>query len=87
VLLNCVVGDGIGWGMVSGYSRVLSTNRRNLKRAAERRSTAISKGASMWRLPTRKHYPRLSSTTVESIVNWWNKETRVSPNKKEIVNH
>jgi hypothetical protein len=68
-LLNCVVGDGIGQGMVSGYSRVLSTNRRNLKQAAERRSTAISEGASMWRLPTRKHYPGLSAATVESILN------------------
>jgi hypothetical protein len=86
-LLNCVVGDNIGQGMVSGYSRVLSTNQRNLRRAAERRSTAISKGASMWRLPTRKHRPGLSSTTVESIVNWWNGETHVSPKKIKNVNH
>jgi hypothetical protein len=73
--------------MVSGYSRVLSTNQRNLKRVAEKRSTAISEGDSVWRLPTRKHRPGLSSTTVDSIMNWWDGETRISPNKKEIVNH
>jgi hypothetical protein len=85
-LLNCVVGAGISTGQVSTYSRFLSTHPLNLKKASQRRVVVVEEGGSLWKLWTRKHWPGFSAATIQSIVDWWTSKTRMSPNKKDVVN-
>ena len=84
-LLNVVVG-GIGSGETTLYSRLLQTNINNIRKASQRRQSLQSSGASLWGLRTRRpRSDQLPKITVDTVNDWWSKETRVSPVAKEVT--
>jgi hypothetical protein len=53
-LLNTVVGEGIPLGQLSVYSRMLSTNPKNLTQASLRRQSLELEGTLVWKSPVRR---------------------------------
>lgn len=71
---------------VRAIARVLRTSTSNVKNAHTRRRSLEESGTSVWAAPQRRQRSDvLSEETVEAVRAWWTSETRVSPNKKEVV--
>ena len=65
-------------------SRMLKVRGRNITKASARRASLESTGISQFSLHKRqKHSDRIASDIVERVTDWWEQETRVSPNMKD----
>jgi hypothetical protein len=65
-------------------SRVLQVHPSNLRVAISRRRTVRLAGTP-FALARRKKRPGVPNEVKELVLKWWTEETRVSPNRKEIV--
>jgi hypothetical protein len=67
-------------------AKVLGVDRRNIKRAAERRQLLYSFGVAFW--TSHQHVKRsniLSKLTKDLITSWWSTETTISLNCKDVI--
>jgi hypothetical protein len=68
----------------SAMSRILKIRGRNLINASARRASLESSGASQFSLHKRqKRSDAIAANLVERVKDWWEQETRVSPNMKD----
>ena len=85
-LLDAAVSLGVDG--VSALSRVLETSIGSLILAMRRRVLAANLDEKMPRLHlNRQKREGLSDYIKQQVVEWWNNQTKVSPNKKDIVRH
>jgi hypothetical protein len=82
VLLDAAVSSTVT--NAKALSRVLKVHPRNLRVAISRRRTVRLAGTP-FALAKRKKRPGLPNAVKELVLKWWTEETRVSPNRKEIV--
>jgi len=83
-LLDAAVSEGVG--SVRALARVLGTKAENIMAALDRKSE-ISEGASKFTLLQRQK--RKDGTTIYTarmVQLWWHEKTRVSSNRKDVVN-
>jgi hypothetical protein len=67
-------------------AKVLKTSASNVKNARHRRCLLEDLGSSVWAVPRRRQRSDvLSEEVLDVVTHWWNVETRVSPNKKDVV--
>jgi hypothetical protein len=85
VVLNvATIVDGQGDGLA--MSRVLKIRLEILLFATERQASLEATGASQFTLHTRKgRSDVLGEDVIAKVLTWWESETRVSPNWKDIV--
>ena len=85
-LLDVVVSLGVDG--VSVWARVLKTSTNSLNLAMNRRVYGFNSDERVPRLRlNRQKREGLSDYIKEQVEEWWNSETKVSPNKKDIVRH
>lgn len=83
-LLSAAVSSNIS--DVSAIARILKTKPSNIKNARYRRRALQESGSSVWVASRRRQRSDvLSEATVQAVLLWWDSETRVSPNKKDVV--
>ena len=67
-------------------AKVLKTSPSNVENARHRRHHLQSSGSSVWAAPRRRQRSDvLTEEVVTAVGCWWAAETRVSPNKKDVV--
>ena len=85
-LLDAAVSLGVDG--VSALSRVLETSTGSLTLAMRRRVLAANPNEKVPRLRlNRQKREGLSDYIKQQVEEWWNNQTKVSPNKKDIVRH
>jgi hypothetical protein len=68
----------------SALSRILKIRRRNITNASARRASLELSGVSHFSLQKRqKRSDMIASDIVDRVTDWWEQETRVSPNMKD----
>lgn len=82
VLLDAAVSTSVT--STKALSRVLKIHPSNLRVAISRQRDKNLAGTS-FALVKRKKRPGLPEAVKEAVISWWTTETRVSPNRKEIV--
>lgn len=87
---HAILTAAISSGCTSSFrqkARVLGVHPRNVHRAVARRKAMESlSGKFMWTLSIRKkRLDTLSAATKAAVLLWWLGETRMSPNRKEVV--
>lgn len=82
VLLDAAISTRVT--CTKALSRVLKVHPGNLRVAITRRSS-MRFLAKPFALAKRKKRPGLPAKTKDLVTKWWTEETRVSPNRKEIV--
>jgi hypothetical protein len=84
-LLTAAVSCG-GSGSLRKTARILRVHHRNIAAAIQRRQRMDAADRFSWKLSVRKVRVDVLSSTTKAIVNqWWISETRMSPNRKEVV--
>lgn len=69
-----------------GLVSCLGLNRRTVRRGFLRRQALIAQEGGLWAKSDRqRRFDCLSPSSVSIIIQWWTNETRVSPNKKDVV--
>ena len=68
---------------IKAMSRILKVNPYNLRVASQRKSVRLDN--TRFVLARRKKRPGMAEEMRDIVVKWWTEETRVSPNRKEIV--
>jgi hypothetical protein len=82
------VAVSLGNGGVRGLSRILDTTTESINLALTRRVYASDVQDTVPRLRLqRQKRGGLSDYTKQCVYVWWNSQTKVSPNKKDIVRH
>ena len=85
-LLDAAVSTGSQ--KLSTLSKVLGSNRKVLAIAQRRRVPGDFDGTNLPKLRmSRQRREGLSAEVKATVVAWWDKETKVSPNKKDVVRH
>ena len=82
VLLDAAVSTSVT--STKDLSRILKVHPTNLRVALSRRRT-VRLGATPLALARRKRRPGVPNEVKEVVSKWWTEQTRVSPNRKEIV--
>lgn len=82
VLLDAAVSTSVT--STKDLSRFLKVHPTNLRVAIRRRRT-VRLGATPFALARRKRRPGVPNEVKDVVSKWWTEETRVSPNRKEIV--
>lgn len=84
-ILTAVVSSGSS-GSIRKKARLLGVHHRNVSAAILRRKKMNSRERFQWVLSVRKvRVDVLSNATKNAVVKWWISETRMSPNRKEVV--
>ena len=82
VLLDAAISSTVT--STTTLSRVLKIHPSNLREAITRRNNVRCVGTT-FALVRRKKRPGLSDESKDLVLKWWTEETRVSPNRKDIV--
>lgn len=83
-LLDAAVSGSVGG--VRALARVLGTKPENIQAALERREEYEEGAPRFVPLRRQKRIDTTTTYTVESVKAWWHSHTRVSPNRKDVVN-
>jgi hypothetical protein len=83
-LLSAVVSTQVS--NVRANVKVLKTSTSNVENARQKRRHLQNSGSSVWAAPRKwQGSDMLSKDVIDAVVRWWAVETRVSPNKKDVV--
>lgn len=75
-----------GLGSERGVASLLGVDRRNIKKALARRVLLDNSQDAFWLRDLRRvRSAAISSSNKKTITNWWEEETTVSPNRKDII--